>query len=303
MDIMNDKIKKKLVTHNGSFHADDIFAAATLSLLLEKRGEDFEIIRTRDEEIIKTGDYVFDVGGIYDPEANRFDHHQKDFNEKRENGILYSSFGLVWKKFGKELSGSDKIKVLIDRHLAAPIDASDNGFDLIESKYDTLPYFIQHFFHSMRPTWRETNVTNDQRFLECVKIAKMVLSREIIQAKDSMIAEEKVILSYKNSVDKRLIILDEDYPYQDILDDLLELLFVIYPRTNDNLWGIKAVRKNKLTFENRKNLPKSWAGLRDEELQKITGISDAIFCHRALFLAVTKTKEGAIKLAELALSV
>lgn len=303
MDIMNDKIKKKLVTHNGSFHADDIFAAATLSLLLEKRGEDFEIIRTRDEEIIKTGDYVFDVGGIYDPEANRFDHHQKDFNEKRENGILYSSFGLVWKKFGKELSGSDKIKVLIDRHLAAPIDASDNGFDLIESKYDTLPYFIQHFFHSMRPTWRETNVTNDQRFLECVKIAKMVLSREIIQAKDSMIAEEKVISNYKNTEDKRLIILDEDYPYQDILDDLPELLFVIYPRTNDNLWGIKAVRKNKLTFENRKNLPKSWAGLRDEELQKITGVSDAIFCHKALFMAVAKTKEGAIKLAELALLV
>ena len=67
---------KKLITHNGSFHADDIFACATLSLMLEKAGEKFEVIRTRDEEIIKTGDYVFDVGGIYDENLNRFDHHQ-----------------------------------------------------------------------------------------------------------------------------------------------------------------------------------------------------------------------------------
>ena len=68
---------KKLVTHNGSFHSDDIFAAATLIIYLEKRGEKYEIIRTRDQEIIKTGDYVFDVGGVYDEATNRFDHHQK----------------------------------------------------------------------------------------------------------------------------------------------------------------------------------------------------------------------------------
>jgi len=43
--------------------------------------------------------------------------------------------------------------------------------------------------------------------------------------------------------------------------------------------------------------------LRDKELQKVTGVADAIFCHRSLFLAVVKSKEGAIKLAELTLSV
>ncbi len=43
-------------------------------------------------------------------------------------------------------------------------------------------------------------------------------------------------------------------------------------------------------------------GLRDEELQKITGVEDAVFCHKGLFLAVSKSKEGAVKLAELALS-
>ena len=36
-----------------------------------------------------------------------------------------------------------------------------------------------------------------------------------------------------------LIVLDEDYPYKDVLDDLPELLFVIYPRTSDDLWGVR----------------------------------------------------------------
>src|SRR3989344_6430775 len=99
---------KKLITHNGSFHADDIFAAATFILYLERTNNDFsaqggpalgwEIIRTRDEEIIKSGDYVFDVGGVYDEVENRFDHHQKGGAGQRppppEGGAVgYASFG------------------------------------------------------------------------------------------------------------------------------------------------------------------------------------------------------------------
>ena len=40
MELMEMETKNKttkLITHNGSFHTDDIFAAATLSLMLEKR--------------------------------------------------------------------------------------------------------------------------------------------------------------------------------------------------------------------------------------------------------------------------
>ena len=108
---MNKEIKKSkkiLVTHNGSFQSDDIFAAAAISILLEKAGEPYEIIRTRDPEIIKTGDYVFDVGGIHDEATNRFDHHQIGGAGKRENGLEYSSFGLVWKKFGKKKAGREE---------------------------------------------------------------------------------------------------------------------------------------------------------------------------------------------------
>jgi uncharacterized UPF0160 family protein len=52
----------------------------------------------------------------------------------------------------------------------------------------------------------------------------------------------------------------------------------------------------------RKNFPAAWAGLRDEELAKVSGVADAQFCHRALFTIAAKSKEGAIKMTQLALN-
>lgn len=299
---MSEKINK-LITHNGSFQSDDIFAAATIALLLDRKGEKYEIIRTRDPEIIKTGDYVFDVGGIHDEATERFDHHQIGGAGKGLDNIEYAAFGLVWKKFGKILAG-DKAAEIVTKRLGAPIDAWDNGFDLVTNKYDVTPYYIQHFFISMVPTWRETEegkLTNDEMFLKSVEIAKEVLSREIIHAQDAVLAEEKVLSIYNNTKDKRILILDKHYPYEYILNSFTEPLFVVYPRDNDNTWSVKAVRQNPKTFNNRKDFPKSWAGLTGEELQKVSGVLDAVFCHRALFMAVAKSKEGAIKLAQLAL--
>ncbi len=310
-----EKGNKKLITHNGSFHTDDIFAAATLAIFLEKKGDTFEIFRTRDEAIIKNGDYVFDVGGVYDEKKNRFDHHQIGGAGRRipavegEAGIEYASFGLVWKKFGLKLSGSEKAFEMIDKKLAAPIDAGDNGFDLVENKYEVTPYVIQQAFSSMKPTWREENVSIDEMFLKCVDIAKQILSREIIQASDGVLAEEKVFSIYDGTEDKRIIILDNKYPFEHTLHNFPEPLFVVYPRgAGDNAeegeesetWGVKAVRADPKTFKNRKNFPKHWAGLRDEDLQNVTNVRDAIFCHRGLFLSVAKSKEGAIKLAQIA---
>lgn len=292
---------KKLVTHNGSFHADDIFACATLCLVLEKNSEKFEIIRTRDEEIIKSGDYVFDVGGIYDEKMNRFDHHQPGgAGDRSFDGvnIEYASFGLVWKKFGIEICANQKIVDILDEKLVAPVDAFDNGFDLISNKFKISLYLIQHFFLSMRPTWRE-NLTDNEMFLKSVIIAKEILSREIIKTQDEIMAQEIIISTYKNTHEKKIIILDKNYPYEYTLHNFPEPLFVIYPR-EDNAWGVKAVREDPKSFKNRKDFPSSWAGLRNEELQKITGVSDAIFCHRGLFLAVAKSKEGAMKLAQIA---
>jgi uncharacterized UPF0160 family protein len=298
---MTNEIKKeKLVTHDGSFHADDVFACATLSLVLEKENKGFEIIRTRDEETIKSGDVVFDVGGIYDEITNRFDHHQKGGAGKRKNGIEYSSFGLVWKKFGAFLS-SDEEMGIIDKRLVAPIDAGDNGMDIVEKKYDIFPYMIQEFFRVMRPTLIEPDLSMDKMFEESVTFAKKILGREIVHARDFVLSNRAILDIYENTKDKRILVFDKNYHGGEILDQIKETLFVVHPR-GDGSFGVKAIRKDVSSFENKKDFPNAWAGLKGEELAKVTGVEDAIFCHRALFTATAKTKEGAIRLAELALN-
>ena len=306
-------MSKKLITHDGSFHTDDIFAAATLAIYLEKKSETFsakggpasgwEIIRTRDPEIIKSGDYVFDVGGVYDADKNKFDHHQVGGAGRRPAPpqIEYASFGLVWKKFGTELCSSQKAVDLVDKKLVAPVDAGDNGIDLFELKSEVGPYLIQNAFSAFVPNWENTNDESlFSGFLECVEMAKVILQKEIILAESKVEAADKIIKIYQNTDDKRIIVLDQKYPYEEIVAEFPEPFFVVYPRA-DGFWGAKAQRQDPKSFKNRKDFPKSWAGLRDEEMAKISGVADAIFCHRGLFMAVAKSKEGAIRLAQIAL--
>lgn len=297
-----DGTVKKLVTHDGSFHTDDVFACATLAIMLEKKGEAFEIIRTRDEKIMKSADYIFDVGGVHAPEENRFDHHQIGGAGKHENGIDYAAFGLVWKKYGSEVSGGVEAAKVIEKSLVTPIDAFDNAIDLVENKFAVTPYYLQHVFGAMRPTWREEDVNIDQVFLKAVDLAKQILIREIVQATDALEASRKIQEIYEQTEDKRIIILDKNYAADEVTyDSIPETLFIIFPRRTNNYWGAKSVRVGPRTFKNKKDFPALWAGLRDEELINVSGVRDAVFCHRGRFMVVAKTKEAAIELAKLAL--
>ena len=294
---------KKLITHDGSFHSDDVFAAAALSLYLKKKGEAFKIIRSRNEKNIKNGNYVFDLGGIYDEKLNRFDHHQINGAGKRKNGLEYSSFGLVWKKFGQKITGREEAD-FIEQKLVMPIDANDNGLDLSRSNFEgILPYTIDDVVSIFSQTALE-NLDQDKQFFKALVWAKEILKREIKKSHDRIKIAKIVQNFYKNSPNKKLIVINKPkvsrYEVSNALQDFPEPLFVVYSSSED--WRVLAMRKEKNSFKNRKDFPAIWAGLRDEKLQKVTGVSDSIFCHRGLFLAVAKSKEGAIKLAELALS-
>lgn len=287
--------KKIVVTHNGTFHADDIFSAATLSILLNGK---IKIIRTRDSEIISKADFVFDVGGEYDPSRNRFDHHQHGGAGSRENGIPYAAFGLVWKTYGEQVCGSKQIADMLDEKLVQFIDANDNGVDVVGLKTVVAPYLIQDVFYSFRPSWKEGEVY-DKSFMKMVTLAREILLREILKMNHALLAQSIITNAYNNAEDKRVIILDGHYPWGETLGEYPEPLFVVFPKVGT--WRVECVRKQKYSFENRKSLPEAWAGLRDEDLAQVTGVPDAIFCHNGRFLAVAKSKEGALLLAQKAL--
>ena len=288
---------KTIITHDGKFHADDVFAVSALALLEPEA----KVVRTRDSKQISEGDFVVDVGGVYEPEANRFDHHQQNGAGVRGNGIPYAAFGLVWKNFGEKICGSAEVASRVEEVLVVPIDANDNGIDLSTPRFAGISlYSVSDAVRSFIPTFEEKGVSQDERFLEVSRFAKRILEREIERAKALVRGVEKVRASYASSPDKRLVVLDSDYSWKDTLAGFTEPIYVVH--LQDETWRLYCVRNDPHLFVNRKDLPESWAGLRDAKLVEITGVPDAIFCHRNRFMAVAKSKEGALALANLALN-
>ncbi len=297
MFFLNKKIK--IAVHSGGFHPDDVFSVALLSILFN---ENIKIIRTREKEIYSKSDFIVDVGLEYNPDNNKFDHHQDGGAGKRENGINYSSFGLLWKSFGEKVCGSKKVADTIDNKLVQIIDADDTAFDLYNLKLkDTYPFAVTDIIYSLHLTWKEPQKTNDEAFTEAVDIAKKVLSREIKVANDKMCAEVLIDDIYKKTEDKRIVVLENNFLPKSLIVNYPEPLFVIYKEKEGSTWRVNAIRKNEQGFEVRKKFPNVWSCMGGEELIAITGVEDASFCHFSCVYAGAKSKEGAIKLAKLAL--
>ena len=292
-----------IVTHSGNFHPDDVFGVATLELLCAKEGLKTEILRSRDPKVWEKGDYVLDTGGEDDPARNKFDHHQEGGAGERENGIPYASFGLVWKKFGAQLCNSQTIADSIDKKLVQPLDAHDNGIEIVNSLFKNIyPYTIGNAIYAFVPDYERKKNHYDEAFTEAVIFAKGVLAREINTAKNDEESKALIEKAYENASDKRVIIFDvsyDEFTVNEIMQKYPEVLYMLYPR--DEKWNLKIIRKDPQRFEARKPFPAEWAGKKDGELAKITGVTDATFCHNKRFLAVAKSKEGALKLAELAI--
>lgn len=122
---------KKIVTHDGTFHTDELFAIAYILL---SAGYDIPVERTRnisEDDFNDPSVYIIDVGFKYQPELNNYDHHQDDpaVNE-------FSAFGLIFRHFGEAKGyylessyGKDTPAIASNvlTNLVTKIDAWDNG--------------------------------------------------------------------------------------------------------------------------------------------------------------------------------
>ncbi len=298
--MINEKNIKTLGTHSGKFHADDVMATTILKLLLG----DITVTRTRDENILSKLDFVYDIS------LGEFDHHQLN-KEIRENNIPYAACGLVWREFGSriiqkfdsQLEEDDIISIFdyVDKNLVQGIDATDNGIDIkSEIKVTSISDIIQSF----NPTW-DSNDSIDGAFEEAVQFAteviRRIISRQISVIKARIIVNE----AFKNRSINEIIVLKNGCPwlYQLLKIDINnEVLFVISPDEANGEYKVQSVKKNVDTFESRKNIVESIRGKSSEEINSIIKIDDAIFCHKAGFIASTKSMESALKIAKLSVS-
>ncbi len=298
--------KIQVVTHAGSFHSDDVFAAATLHLYFQKTKKSHQLIRTLDPKTIEKADIVFDIGGIYDQETNRFDHHQKGGAGERLNGIPYAAFGLVWKKYGPLLCGSQDIADEIDRTLVQAMDAADNGVSISNNLHsEALPVFVQDLISSFNTSFEEKHISTDVRFDEAMSIAILYLTRVIHLAKVQEKINTKVDELYQQGNTQSIVVVDLPYgriPLSIAANRIPEILYIVYPSSRGDNWDVCASRVSMDSFESKKPFPESWRGLKDEKLEEVSGIPGVIFCHNSGFLCATKTKESAILLAKKALT-
>ena len=296
---------KTIVTHGANFHADDVFAVAILILLSEKRGESRpRVIRTLAPERYPESDYIVDIGAVYNAKKGRFDHHQEGGAGQRTNGVPYSSCGLVWKAYGKELVGSSFGAQWVDRHIIQAIDGMDSGMYLYKPVLEDINPFLFQDYISMVCDNVKRSVSPDKfdkEFMRLVNLVKEVLSISIKNAQDRVLIQKQAESLYHKAQDKRVIISDKFIPtrFDDVGAQKNEKpLVFVFPDLRGG-WSAKVVPKGSQTYDTYISFPKKWRGKSGEELEKITGIIGAKFCHNAGFLLVGKDKETILKLVAL----
>lgn len=300
--VAEDSKEAKLYTHTAPHHADEVFATAMLSFI-----EDPIIVRTRNAQILENTDgIVYDVGGEYNVKKRRFDHHQPSFIKEREDGIKYSSAGLIWETYSAEILktfGCEDIflkeaYLLIDEEVIKGIDASDNGQSKACGELT-----VSMAMSALNTNWNDEKVDTEGAFIRACIIAREILAG-IIKKTISRLQGRQMIEESIQTAEEHILILPTfiggwiEAVLHSSLPEVSQLLYGIY-QTMDGNWGIRAIPPSIYELmQQRKPFPQEWRGLSKEALAKASGIESAIFCHKAGFFAVTGTKEDAIKMAK-----
>jgi uncharacterized UPF0160 family protein len=308
-----------IATHSGKFHADDVWAAAVLDIVFPG----CELVRTRDPARIDAADFAVDVGGIWDPQRGRFDHHQKGFAGARQSGVIYASAGLVWKEHGARcvkllaqahaghaLAAKDAqdIAYAIDSDLVQYLDMADTG----AARNAPGSYGLSAVVSGFNPNWMDEERAGSAAAIEELRLRQFrramefitdILINQVRYRVGGLLAAEQVRQAERLE-DGRLLLLENGaLPWAAVVrNEMPNVLFVISHDRTEQRYMLHTVPAAADTFEARRDLPAAWSGLRDAELAAVTGVPDAVFCHNALFIAAAVSFEGALTMARQALA-
>lgn len=282
------KISRSCGTHDGTFHADEVTACALL-LLFNLIDED-KIVRTRDLSILANCEYVCDVGGVYDPAEKLFDHHQADYQ-----GPL-SSAGMILKYLQERGILKPNEYDFFNHTLIMGVDAHDNGRDPLLPGYCSFSHIISNF----TPIHYDCDAEEqNQAFHKAVQFAFDYLQRLWERFKYTRSCREIVAACMAKYQD--CLMFEKNLPWLEIFFELDGLnhpaLFVIMP--SGHHWKLRGIPPSySERMKVRLPQPKEWAGLIDDDLKRVSGISGAVFCHKGRFISVWETREDALKALE-----
>lgn len=225
-------------------------------------------------------------------DCGEFDHHQKNKNGQRENGIYYSSIGLLWKKFGRKyleklnIENIDDTFEYIDKELIQYIDATDNlQMEYLESKIS--PDFVK----LCNPEWNE-EISEDEAFTNALKLAdgfwEVYMKNSIAEVKATEIIRKKI-----EGCKECFLILDKEMPYRRAMklynDDKIKYIIFKSRREGYEVRAVTEKYKFKDCIVKAENI---------EKCIDLTGIDDLIYVDNHGKLCCTKKLDSAIKLAK-----
>ncbi|PSN64063.1 MYG1 protein-like protein [Corynespora cassiicola Philippines] len=193
----------------------------------------------------------------------------------------------------------------------------DRGFSIasVVNRYNYIPSVAPDANKSKEQQQDE----EDQRFAKASSfVGEQFLLELTDRARAWLPARNNVKLAYNNRFQYdpqgRILVLPEGMPWADHLYTLEkespipegvapQVLYVLFPESTepDTKWRIRAVSKENSGFENRKDLPDAWKGVRDEKLDEVSGIPGCVFVHAAGFIGGNKTFDGTLAMAKKAL--
>ncbi|KHN94335.1 MYG1 protein [Metarhizium album ARSEF 1941] len=195
------KTGPKIGTHSGHFHADEALAVHMLRMLPTYHNS--ELIRTRDPELLATCHTVVDVGGEYDAQRNRYDHHQRGFTATFPGrSTKLSSAGLVYKHFGKAIvaqrlgagvaEDAPEVELLHNKlyeSFVEALDAHDNGISVydpagisaagLEKRHSESGFTLAAVVGRLNPNWNDERPSDPLEAQEAEDAKFHVASRRI----------------------------------------------------------------------------------------------------------------------------
>ena len=232
-------------------------------LKLLPRFHKHSIVRTRNEEVMKTAEVCVDVGLVYDPQLLRFDHHQNEFTQTFEHrSTLLSSAGLVYRHFGMEilrnmhpsLTAND-LPFMYNRTYCAlveGIDAMDNGIsackgDQVYRDYTGLVSDISRMNISTSSLRLE-----DEVFDEAMDYSRSTLESVVQYLKDEELPANKFVqTALENrkhySSTGQILVLQKDCPWAQTVSHFnrnrVQVLYCVHPRGDH--WEVTRVTQER----------------------------------------------------------
>lgn len=189
---------------------------------------------------------VVDVGAVYDAANNRFDHHQREFNQVMEGyNTKLSSAGLIYKHFGRDViravlngieSTAAKDETFIEacfhriyKDFIEHIDAIDNGIVVADG---AVRYHISSTLSNrvgwLNPNWNEAvsvDTINDNLFREAMLLASSEFLYHVYDLSSSWwparsIVQEAIDTRFEHDSLGRILVMSQHCPWKDHIFDL-----------------------------------------------------------------------------------